>query len=118
MVDSDDKIKLIDFGNALSPRSPVGQADGRRSLSAVENCKCCLKTTAVHAPDKVETVSDFSCATGVASYDDISKKAIFWLPVVDAFRTFAVCPPPAIRAVLDQFPEPAVIRSVFAAQGR
>ena len=25
-----------------------------------------------------------------------------WLPIVDAFRTFAVCPPPAVRAVFQR----------------
>jgi hypothetical protein len=25
-----------------------------------------------------------------------------WLPIVDAFRTLAACPPPAIRAVFEQ----------------
>ena len=25
-----------------------------------------------------------------------------WLPVVDTFRTFAVCPPPAIRAAFQR----------------
>ena len=25
-----------------------------------------------------------------------------WLPIVDAFRTFAVCPPPAVRTAFPQ----------------
>jgi hypothetical protein len=28
---------------------------------------------------------------------------IEWLPIVDAFRTFAACPPPEVREILQHF---------------
>jgi hypothetical protein len=31
-----------------------------------------------------------------------TSKIELWLPIVDTFRTFAACPPPAIRGVFQQ----------------
>ena len=31
-----------------------------------------------------------------------SSRINIWLPIVDAFRTFAVCPPPAVKIAFEQ----------------
>jgi len=47
-------------------------------------------------------------AIGVGCKAQEIKDKLDWLPIVDAFRTFATCPPPAVKAAFQEIQSLAV----------